>query len=222
MVKCKWWVCSSRVEICHDHRDRQSCKICASCVNFSRKQCAFLQNLHRSLRFPLSDFALNFTRAVEFLQKYLNYCWCISAVSLWIKIVQIYALFVCKISGPKIWSCKFFDKSRVWQGLNWVTHSILGLVCLEFLSKKTARESFVFTRLVKIKQLGQGYEKQQNTTYQVVALKRDQQVSNCRVLFAWSNITSHNINFRVMRIQPYLQQQGRSCPQWSVSLVPPL
>ena len=52
------------------------------------------------------------------------------------------------------------------------------------MSKKTARESFVFTRLVKIKELGQGYEKQQNTTYQVVGLKRDQQVSNCRVLFA--------------------------------------
>ena len=47
-------------------------------------------------------------------------------------------------------------------------------ISLEFLSKKTARESFVFTRLVKIKQLGQGYEKQQNTTYQVVGLKRDQ------------------------------------------------
>ena len=95
-------------------------------------------------------------------------------------------------------------------------------ISLEFLSKKTTRESFVFTRLVKIKELGQGYEKQQNTTYQVVGLKRDQQVSNCRVLFGWSNISSHNINFRVMRIQPYLQQQGRSCPQWSVSLVLPL
>ena len=27
--------------------------------------------------------------------------------------VAIYAFLVCKISGPKIWSCKFFDKSHV-------------------------------------------------------------------------------------------------------------
>ena len=26
---------------------------------------------------------------------------------------RIYAPLVCKISGPKIWSCKFFDKSHV-------------------------------------------------------------------------------------------------------------
>ena len=58
----------SRVKICHDRCDRQSCKICASCVNFSRKQCAFLQNLHRSSRFTLNkcDFTLNFTHSVEF------------------------------------------------------------------------------------------------------------------------------------------------------------
>ena len=54
---------------------------------------------------------------------------------------------------------------------------------MEFLTKKTARESFAFTSLVKIKHLGQSYVKQQNTTYQVVRLKRDEQVSNYRVLF---------------------------------------
>ena len=50
----------SRVEICHNRRDRRSCKICASCVNFSRKQCTFLQNLLRSARFALNkyDFTL--------------------------------------------------------------------------------------------------------------------------------------------------------------------
>ena len=30
-----------RLEICHDRRDRRSCKILASCVNFSRKQRIF-------------------------------------------------------------------------------------------------------------------------------------------------------------------------------------
>ena len=41
-----------RVEICRNRHDRRSCKICASCVNFPRKQrdflhiCAELQDLH--------------------------------------------------------------------------------------------------------------------------------------------------------------------------------
>ena len=30
-----------------------------------------------------------------------------------VKIVKIYTLLVCKIFGPKIRSCKFFDKSQV-------------------------------------------------------------------------------------------------------------
>ena len=34
------YVC--RLEICRDRRDRRSCEIFASCVNFSRKQCSFL------------------------------------------------------------------------------------------------------------------------------------------------------------------------------------
>ena len=37
-----------RVEICHDRRDRQSCKIFANCVNFFRKQCIFLHNFRSS------------------------------------------------------------------------------------------------------------------------------------------------------------------------------
>ena len=42
-----------RVEICRDRRDRLSCKICASCVNFPGKQCDFSQNLRRITRFTL-------------------------------------------------------------------------------------------------------------------------------------------------------------------------
>ena len=65
----------SRVEFCHDRRHRQSSEICASCVNFSRKQRAFLQNSHRSTRFTLRncDFILNLLKfhTLNFLaQKY--------------------------------------------------------------------------------------------------------------------------------------------------------
>ena len=44
-----------------NRRDRQSSKICASCVNFSRKQRSILQKLRRSSRFTLTkcDFKLN-------------------------------------------------------------------------------------------------------------------------------------------------------------------
>ena len=34
-----------RLGICRDHRDRRSCKIFVSCVNFSRKQRSFLHIL---------------------------------------------------------------------------------------------------------------------------------------------------------------------------------
>ena len=37
----------SRVEICRDHHDRRSCKMCADCVIFSWKQREFLHNLRR-------------------------------------------------------------------------------------------------------------------------------------------------------------------------------
>ena len=39
--------------------------------------------------------------------------------------VAIYALLVCKISGLKIWSCNFFDKSHVCFELLLVTNSLL-------------------------------------------------------------------------------------------------
>ena len=45
---------ADRVEICCDRHDRRSCKICASCVIFSRKQCAVLQNLRGSAGFTLN------------------------------------------------------------------------------------------------------------------------------------------------------------------------
>ena len=34
-------------------------------------------------------------------------------VSLWVKVVAIYALLACRIFGPKIWPCKIFDKYHV-------------------------------------------------------------------------------------------------------------
>ena len=49
-----------RVEICRDRHDRRSCKICASCVNFTGKQCNFSHNLRRTTKFTHTkwDFAL--------------------------------------------------------------------------------------------------------------------------------------------------------------------
>ena len=51
---------ADRVEICCDRHDRRSCKICASCVIFSRKQRDFSHNLRRTSRFTHTecDFAL--------------------------------------------------------------------------------------------------------------------------------------------------------------------
>ena len=40
-----------RLEICRDRRDRRSCKIFVSCVNFSRKQRDFSDNLRKTRRF---------------------------------------------------------------------------------------------------------------------------------------------------------------------------
>ena len=50
----------SRVEIYHDRHDRRSCKICASCVNFPRKQRDFSHYLRRATKFTHAecDFAL--------------------------------------------------------------------------------------------------------------------------------------------------------------------
>ena len=39
------WFILLRLEICRDRRDRWSCKIFVSCVNFSWKQCSFLHIL---------------------------------------------------------------------------------------------------------------------------------------------------------------------------------
>ena len=40
IISCREEGC--RLEICHDRRDRRSCKIFATCVNFSKKQRSFL------------------------------------------------------------------------------------------------------------------------------------------------------------------------------------
>ena len=50
----------TRVEICRDRPDRRSCKICAICVYFPRKQHNFSHNLRRTTRFTHTkyDFAL--------------------------------------------------------------------------------------------------------------------------------------------------------------------
>ena len=57
-----------------------------------------------------------------FLQSYWNFTFKfkliiyikIYAVLLLAKLVAIYAFLVCKIFGPKVWSCKIFDKFQVW------------------------------------------------------------------------------------------------------------
>ena len=51
---------STRVEVCHHHRDRRSCKICTSCVNFPGYQCDVLHNLRRTTIFTHTkcDFVL--------------------------------------------------------------------------------------------------------------------------------------------------------------------
>ena len=57
-----------RVEICHDRRDRRSCKICASCVNFSRKQRVFLHNFCKSTC-QVWFYCWNFTHWVKLKRK---------------------------------------------------------------------------------------------------------------------------------------------------------
>ena len=44
-----------RVEICRDPHDRQSCKLCASCVNFPEKQRDFSHNLLRTKKFTHTE-----------------------------------------------------------------------------------------------------------------------------------------------------------------------
>ena len=106
------------LEICCDRRDRRSCKIYVSCVNFPGKQRDFLHNLRRTTRSTHTkcDFALKMLRfdtlSLILTKKLHNLC--IYAVSFWLKIVASYALLVCNTFGPKIWSCNFVDKSQVW------------------------------------------------------------------------------------------------------------
>ena len=54
-----------RVEICGDRRDRRSCKILVSCVNFSRKQHSFLHSFV-SLHTPNANFLHNCWRIYTF------------------------------------------------------------------------------------------------------------------------------------------------------------
>ena len=110
-----------RLEICRDRRDRRSCKIFPSCVNFSRKQRGSLSNLHRNMKF--TQLFGNFThisfKTIEIIHIHFNFnkrdhqcshkrCFIVA------KKVALYALLVCKIFGPKIRSCKIFDKFQVW------------------------------------------------------------------------------------------------------------
>ena len=83
-----------RVEICHDRRDRRSCKICASCV--------FLPNWRRTTRFNSSSVILhlncwNFTQLNSYnkLLKLLISMYFRSSI-----VVAIYALLLYKIYGP--------------------------------------------------------------------------------------------------------------------------
>ena len=74
-----------RFEICHDRSNWRMCKICASCVKISRKQCAFLQNLRRNKRFAptkgipnsYSYISLNYTIRIylSFVLVYLLQCY---------------------------------------------------------------------------------------------------------------------------------------------------
>ena len=112
---------TTRLEICRDRRDRRSCKIFPSCVIFSRKQRGSLSNLHRNMKF--TQLFGNFThisfKTIEIIHIHFNFnkrdhqcshkrCFIVA------KKVALYALLVCKIFGPKIRSCKSFDKFQVW------------------------------------------------------------------------------------------------------------
>ena len=103
-----------RVEICHDRHDWWSCKIFFNFVNFSWKLRVSLQNLHINMKF--THLFGEFTH--PFLQRYWNFTFLIIHIEIYVvwllaKLVPIYAFLVCKIFGPKIRSCKIFDKSHV-------------------------------------------------------------------------------------------------------------
>ena len=64
MTQCKINLTYHKLEICRDRRDRRSCKICDSCVNFPEKQSNFSHNLRRTTRFTHTkyDFALKLSK----------------------------------------------------------------------------------------------------------------------------------------------------------------
>ena len=102
-----------RVEICRDRHDQPSCKICASCVNFPRKQRNFSQNLRRTTKCTHTkcDFALN-------LLKFYTPSYILTKNLLkWLILMHLRCFFLSKNSlnthFTKIRSCKFFDKYQV-------------------------------------------------------------------------------------------------------------
>ena len=103
-----------RVEICHDRRDRQSCKICASCVNFPEN------NVLSCIIFVKVHAKCDFTVEILHIELNLNENWLNLLILIHLRcfnlsiLVIIYTLLVCKTFGLKIRSCKFFDKSQVW------------------------------------------------------------------------------------------------------------
>ena len=109
----------TRLEICRDRRDRQSCKNSSNCVYFSWKQRISLQNLHINMKFthlfgkfahPFLFQLLKFNIFISINHLY----WNLAALFL-AKLVLIYAFLVCKTFGTKIRSCKIFDKFQVCQ-----------------------------------------------------------------------------------------------------------
>ena len=108
----------TRLEICRDRRDRQSCINSSNCVYFSWKQRISLQNLHINMKFthlfgkfahPFLFQLLKFNIFISINHLY----WNLAALFL-AKLVPIYAFLVCKTFGTKIRSCKIFDKFQVW------------------------------------------------------------------------------------------------------------
>ena len=87
-----------RLGICRDHRDRRSCKIFVSCVNFSRKQRSFLHILQ-----VYTHLNVNFlTHFVQFLPKTGQIKDNDAFLLLFLaKIVLIHAFSVCKILLPE-------------------------------------------------------------------------------------------------------------------------
>ena len=103
-----------RLEICHTCHDQRSCKNNSNCVNFPWKQPVSLQQLRINMKFThlFGEFAH------PFLQSYLNFTFLIIhieiyAVLLLAILVLIYTFLVCKIFGPRVRSCKIFDKFQV-------------------------------------------------------------------------------------------------------------